>query len=104
MRGEQRRGSIQNPRSGNHREYAGIAAGPSISESHIGTRLLMPGANGTDPVTVLGECVRQAIDLHARQRENGVDVVRDEGLDNGLRTGELSGFHPPYNRTSTDYE
>src|SRR5205807_9305514 len=66
-----------------HREGAGLAASPRIAERHVGRRLFMPRMDDPDLVAGVVERHKERIVLHAGQREQRVDPMPGQHLDQG---------------------
>jgi len=54
----------------------------------------VPGVDHVYPVRVAGEGIEQTVHLHARQSEDGVDAVLQQGIDDGVAAGHAWHWFP----------
>ena len=84
VRGEQRGRGVEQARPRHHRIGLRLAGRERGAERHVGGALLVARVDGADAVARLEQGVEQVIVLHARQRVERVDAVRDQGRDHRL--------------------
>ena len=81
IRGEQRRGRIQQPGAGHHGEGLRLAGGQRGAERHVGRGLLMPRVDDADAVAGLLRGIEQMIVVDAGEGVKRVDAVLQQALD-----------------------
>ena len=85
--GGERRGGVEHARArhdGVGRRAPGRAG---VAERHVGGGLLVPRVDQAQAVGGAREGVEQAVGLHARQAEHGVDAVAQQAVDDGFSAG-----------------
>lgn len=79
--GGERRGGVQQARPRHHGKGAGLAGGAGIAQRHIGGGLLVPRVDDADRLAGIVERDEQRVVLHPGQREQGIDPVPGQHLD-----------------------
>ena len=87
--GEQRGRGVEQARPRHHRVGLRLAGRERGAERHVGGALLVARVHGADRRSALEQRVEQVIVLHARQRVDGVEAVRDQRGDDRLGGGHL---------------
>ena len=87
--GEQRGRRIEQARAGHHRVGLRLAGGERGAERHVGGALFVPRMHGADHVGRLEQRVEQMVVLHAGQRVERVEAMRDQRRDDRLGGGHL---------------
>ena len=88
---EQRGAGIEQAGSRHHRVSLRLAGRQSRAERHIGRALLVPGVDHAQSVAGAVEGVEQVVVMHARQRVDGIEPMRDQRGRRGLAGGHVDG-------------
>ena len=86
-RQQQRGRGVQDARPRHHRERLRLAGHQRGPERHVGSGLLVARVDDADAVGRLVRGIEQMVVVHARQREQRVDAVRQQGFDDGFGRG-----------------
>ncbi len=89
--GEQRRAGIEQARTRHHDISLRLAGRQSRAQRHIGGALLVAGVDDAQGVAGALEGVEQMVVVHARQRVDGVEPMREQTRDRGFAGGHLGG-------------
>ena len=85
--GRERGGGVEHAGTGHHGIGGRAAGGAGIAESHVGRGLLVAGIDQAQAVGGAREGVEQAVGLHARQPEHGVDAVAQQAVNDRFSAG-----------------
>ncbi len=89
--GEQRRAGIEQARAGNHDVSLRLAGRQRGAQRHIGGALLMAGVDDAQSLAGAVEGVEQMVVVHARQRIDDIESMRDQRGGGGLAGGHFDG-------------
>ncbi len=78
------RGGVEHAWTGHHGVGGGTAGRAGIAKGHVGGGLLMARVDQAQAVGSAREGIEQAIGLHTRQAEHGVDAVTNQAVNDGF--------------------
>jgi hypothetical protein len=87
VRGEEAGRRVEQARARHHAIGLWFSSRERGAKRHQARALLMPGMDCVDAIGGLEQCVEERIVVHARQRIDGVEAVRDQRCDDCLRGG-----------------
>ena len=89
IRGQQCRACVEQARPRHHRESLRLAGRERGAQRHVSRALLVARVDGADAILRLEQRIEQMIVLHAGQRVDRVEPMRDEARNDRLGRGHL---------------